>query len=590
MVLPTGTVTFLFTDIEGSTSLWEAHPRAMRWAARRHDSILKQEVLANHGVVFKHTGDGICAAFGAPSEAIAAAFDAQRALLVEPWGEIGGLRVRMGVHTGEVEQEDGDYAGTALNLVSRLMSAAHGGQTVLSNGTIALAGQNMPQNVSFVDLGEYQLRGLVDPQRIFQLIHPTLPANFPPLRLVGATVGNLPVELTSFVGRDNEIRTVGELLSAARLVTLAGIGGAGKTRLALKVADEQQEAYPDGAWLVQLASLTDPALVDREVAATIGPTDREKRLLLVLNSCEHLLEACAQTAMRLLQEAPLIRILATSREPLGVPGEVIYRVPPLSIPSSTDLSPDLLSTYEAVTFFVDRARSVQPNFMLTTATGQAVSQIVRRLDGIPLGLELAAARINVLSVDEIAKRLDDMFRLLRGGSRTALPQQRTLEATIEWSYRLLPRSEQLLFNRLSVFRGGFTLEAAEQVAADPDQDTDVLELLSQLVSKSVVTVEQKEDRPTRYRLLETLRQYGWDRLRESDETTDRRDRHTRFFMELAQGVATKMQSAKSVGSLTSLKNDHDNLRVAVEWALESNNPEFVGSESMGSLISLLFSF
>ena len=589
-MLPTGTVTFLFTDIENSTSLWEAHPREMRSAARRHDSILEQEVLANHGVVFKHTGDGTCAAFGAPSEAIAAALDAQRALLSEPWGEIVALRVRMGVHTGEVEQEAGDYVGTVLNVVSRLMSAAHGGQTVISNGTVALVGQNMPEEVSLIDLGEYQLRGLVEPQRIFQLIHPTLPANFPPLRLVGPVVGNLPVELTSFVGRDEEIRTVGELLSAARLVTLAGIGGAGKTRLALKAADEQQEAYPEGVWLVQLASLTDPTLVDREVTAAIGPSDRDRRLLLVLDNCEHLLEACAQTATRMLQEEPLSRILATSREPLGVPGEVIYRVPPLSIPPSTDPSPDTLSSYEAVTLFVDRARSVQPNFVLTPTKGHAVSQIVRRLDGIPLCIELSAARINVLSVDEIAKRLDDTFRLLSGGSRTALPQQRTLEAAIDWSYRLLPSPEQLLFNRLSVFRGGFTLEAAEQVAADPEQDADVLELLSQLVNKSVVTVEQKEDRPTRYRLLETLRQYGWDRLCESDETTDRRDRHTRFFMDQAQSVATKLQSTVSAGLLTSLREDHDNLRAAVEWALESNNPEFVGSESMGSLISLLFSF
>ena len=289
MVLPTGAVTFLFTDIEGSTSLWEAHPRAMRSAMRLHDSILEQAVLTNHGVVFKHTGDGICAAFGVPSEAIAAALEAQCALVSQAWGETGSLRIRVGVHTGEVEQEDGDYVGTALNVVSRLMSAAHGGQIVISHGTMALAGHHMPENVSLVDLGEFQLRGLAEPQRIFQLIHPALPRQFPPLRLLGPVVGNLPVELTSFVGRDDEIRTVGELLSAARLVTLAGIGGAGKTRLAVRSADEQQEAYPDGVWLVQLASLTDPSLVDREVTAISGPSDRDKKLLLVLDNCEHLL-------------------------------------------------------------------------------------------------------------------------------------------------------------------------------------------------------------------------------------------------------------------------------------------------------------
>ena len=410
----------------------------------------------------------------------------------------------------------------------------------------------------------------------------------PPPAFVGAVAGNLPVELSSFVGRSDEIRTIGELLSASRLVTLVGIGGAGKTRLALRAADEQQEAYPDGVWLVQLASLTDSSLVDREVTATIGPSDRNKRLLLVLDSCEHLLEACAQTALRVLQEAPLGRVLATSREPLGVPGEVIYRVPPLSIPPSTDLTPDSLSTYEAVTLFVARARSVQPSFVLTPATGHAVSQIAVRLDGIPLGIELAAARVNVLSVDEIAKRLGDMFRLLSGGSRTALPQQRTLEAAIEWSYRLLPRPEQLSFNRLSVFRGGFTLEAAEQVAADPDQGPDVLELLSQLVNKSIVTVEQKEGRPTRYRLLETLRQYGWDRLQESDEVTEMRDRHTGFFLDVAKGVEVKLRSTGSAELLTSLKDDQDNLRAAWDWARESNNQQFLESESMGSLLSIVF--
>ena len=560
----------------------------MRSAMRLHDSILEQAVLTNHGAVFKHTGDGICAAFSAPSEAIAASLDAQCALTTETWEEIGSLRVRMGLHTGEVEQEGSDYTGIPLNVVSRLMSAAHGGQIVVSNSTMALAGHLMPDNVSVIDLGEYQLRGLVEPQQVFQLVHPSLRRDFPQLQLVGPAAGNLPVELTSFVGRDDEIRAVEKLLSDARLVTLTGISGAGKTRLALKAAGEQQEAYPDGVWLVQLASLTDPALVDKEVTSTIGPPDRDKRLLLVLDNCEHLLDSCAQTAMRVLQQAPLERILATSREPLGVPGEVIYRVPPLPVPPSTDLSPDSVSTYGAVTLFMDRARSAQPDFTLTRTTGRVVSQIARRLDGIPLAIELAAARVNVLSVDEIARRLDDMFRLLTGSIRGTLPHHQTLQAAIDWSYRLLPSSEQLVFNRLSVFRGGFTLEAAERVAsADPDQSEDVLELMAQLVSKSVVTAEQKEGRPTRYRLLETLRQYASERLQESGETNDRRDRHTHFFMELAQSVEAKLQARISVGLRTSLKDDHDNLRAAWEWALESNNPEFVGSESMDSLVSIM---
>ena len=319
----------------------------------------------------------------------------------------------------------------------------------------------------------------------------------------------------------------------------------------------------------------------------IGPPDPSKRLLLLIDNCEHLLDSCAQTAVRVLQQSPLGRILATSREPLGVPGEVTYRVPPLPIPPSSDIPLESISRYQSVTLFVDRARSSQPDLALTEATGPAVSQIARRLDGIPLAIELAAARVNVLSVDEIARRLDDMFRLLTGSSRGTLPHQRTLQAAIDWSYQLLTGPEQLLFNRLSVFRGGFTLEAAEQVSTDPDQRQETLELLAQLVSKSIVMVEQKEGGPTRYRLLETLRQYAWERLQESGETVERRDRHTRFFMELAKSVETKLQARLSVGLRTSLKDDQDNLRAAWEWALESNNPEFVGSESMDSLVSIM---
>ena len=408
-------------------------------------------------------------------------------------------------------------------------------------------------------------------------------------------VGNLPVELTSFVGRADEIRTAEKLLSAARLLTLTGIGGAGKTRLALKVAEEQQEYYPDGVWLVELASLSESSLVDKEITSVIGSFDEEsladKRMLLILDNCEHLVDSCAQAAFKVLQQAPLSRILATSREPLGVPGEIIHRVPPLSIPPSTDLSPNSLSAYEAVSLFVDRARSAEPNFALTEVTGPSVSQISRRLDGIPLAIELAAARVNVLSVDEIANRLDDMFRLLIGKNRTALAQHRTLQAAIDWSYRLLSRPEQLLFSRLSVFRGGFTIEAAgRMVTAGEDQNQEVLGLLTQLVSKSIVTVEQKEGRPTRYRLLETLQQYAWDRLQESDEVTEMRDRHTRFFLDVAQSVEAKLRSTGSADSLTILKDDQDNLRAAWDWARESNNPEFVESEAMGSLTSMVLSF
>ena len=595
MALPSGVVTFLFTDIEGSTSLWDAHPRAMQSAMLLHNSIIEQAVLDNHGTVFKHVGDGLCAAFSSPSEAIASALAAQSALLSEEWGELGGLRIRMGLHAGEVEQQGIEYVGIPLSIVSRLVSSVHGEQIVVSGSTPDLVGYNLPNNASLLDLGTYQLRGLVEPQQVFQLVHPSLPREFPPLRIAGPVVGNLPVELTNFVGRADEIRRVGELLSDARLLTITGIGGAGKTRLALKVAEEQQEFYPDGVWLVELASLSDPSLVNKEVTSTIGSLDKEsaadKKLLTVLDTCEHLVDACAKTAAQMLQQAPLSRILATSQEPLGVPGEVIYRVPPLSVPPSTDLAPESLSVYEAVSLFVERAKSAEPNFALTEATGPSVSYIARRLDGIPLAIELAAARVNMLSVDETAKRLDDMFRLLTGNNRTALTHHRTLEAAIDWSYRLLSGPEQRLFNRLSVFRGSFPIEGAEGMAgADGDQNLDALEVLTQLVSKSIVTVERREGRPTRYRLLGTLQQYAWDRLQESDEVTEIRDRHTRFFLDIAQGVEAKLRSTGSVGLLVGLKVDQDNLRAAWDWARESNNPKFVESESMGSLTSLVMSF
>ena len=595
MTLPSGVVTFLFTDIEGSTRLWDAHPRAMQSAMLLHNSIIEQAVLENHGTVFKHVGDGLCAAFSSPSEAIASALAAQSALLSEEWREIGSLRIRMGLHTGEVEQQGNEYVGIPLSVVSRLVSSAHGEQIVLSGSTADLVGYNLPDNASLLDLGTYQLRGLVEPQQVFQLVHPSLPREFPPLRVAGPVVGNLPVELTNFVGRADEIRRVGELLAVARILAITGIGARGKTRLALKVAEEQQEYFPDGVWLVELASLSDPSLVNKEVTSTIGSFDKEsaadKKLLTVLDNCEHLVGACAQTAVQVLQQSPLSRILATSREPLGVPGEVIYRVPPLSIPPSTDLSLESLSVYEAVNLFVDRARATEPNFALTEATGPSVSYIARRLDGIPPAIELAAARVNMLSVDETAKRLDDMFRLLTGNNRTALTHHRTLEAAIDWSYRLLSGPEQRLFNRLSVFRGSFSIEGAEGMAgADGDQNLDALEVLTQLVSKSIVTVERREGRPTRYRLLGSLQQYAWDRLVESDEVTKMRNRHTRFFLDVARGVEDKLRSTGSAGLLTGLKDDQDNLRAAWDWARESNNPEFVEGESMGSLTSLVMSF
>ena len=588
MALPSGTVTFLFTDIEGSTRLWQQHPDAMRVIMTRHDALLTAGIEQHGGVVVKSRGEGdsFFAVFVRATDAVASASTIQQALLCESWPSEISIRVRMALHTGEADLRDNDYYGNAVNRCARLRAIAHGGQVVLSLAT-TLVVDTMPEGVSLREMGSHRLKDLQSPEQVFQLLHPDLPSEFPPLSFLDTLPHNLPVQLTSFIGREEEIAEIDGLLANNRLVTLAGGGGSGKTRLSLEVGSANIDAFSDGVWLVQLASITDPSQVDRAVTLVIGPPDPSERLLLLIDNCEHLLDSCAQTAVRVLQQSPLGRILATSREPLGVPGEVTYRVPPLPIPPSSDIPLESISRYQSVTLFVDRARSSQPDLALTEATGPAVSQIARRLDGIPLAIELAAARVKVLSVDEIARRLDDMFRLLTGSSRGTLPHQRTLQAAIDWSYQLLTGPEQLLFNRLSVFRGGFTLEAAEQVSTDPDQRQETLELLAQLVSKSIVMVEQKEGGPTRYRLLETLRQYAWERLQESGETVERRDRHTRFFMELAKSVETKLQARLSVGLRTSLKDDQDNLRAAWEWVLESNNPEFVGSESMDSLVSIM---
>jgi predicted ATPase/class 3 adenylate cyclase len=578
------TITFMFTDIEGSTHLWERHPAAMQLALARHDHLLRQAVEAHQGRIVKSTGDGLHAAFNTALSASTAALAAQQALWAEPWPELDrqGLRVRMALHTGEAEARAGDYFGSAVNRAARLLAIGHGGQVLLSAATTELVRDQLPAGASLLDLGQHRLKDLVQPEHVFQLIGPGLPASFSALRSLDSLPGNLPVQLTSFVGREREMAEVQRLLAKSRLLTLTGPGGTGKTRLALQAAAEATESFSHGVWLAELAALSDPALLPQTVASVLGVREqpgralldtlqdylRPKRLLLLLDNCEHLMAASAQLASRLLPACPQLKLLTTSREALSVAGEVTFQVPSLSLPEALDATPEVLAQSEAGRLFVERAQAVRPGFTLTHANAGAVTQICRRLDGIPLALELAAARVKLLTPEQIAARLDDRFRLLTGGSRSALPRQQTLQALIDWSCDLLSEPERAAWRQLSVFAGGFTLQAAEAVIG-----VEALDWLAPLVDKSLVkTEEHGETGEMRYRLLETIRQYGRDRLVEAGEAIGARDRHLAYYLQFAVEVEPRLGGPELVPALNQLVLEHDNLRAALEWALE-RNPE-----------------
>jgi predicted ATPase/class 3 adenylate cyclase len=582
--LPTDTVTFLFTDIEGSTRLWELHPEAMCLALARHDLLLTAGIHEHGGQLVKSRGEGdsFFAVFPHPTAALAAAA-LQQALLTEPWPAETPLRVRMALHVAPAELREGDYYGPGVIRCARLRAVAHGGQVLLSEATADRVRDHLPAGVSLRDLGSHRLKDLQQPERIFQLLHPCLPADFPPLRSLEAFAHNLPAQLTSFIEREQVMAEVKQLLATTRLPTLTGSGGCGKTRLALQVGADLVEEYADGVWLVELAALADPGQVPQTVAAALGVREepnrpltqtllddlRPKQVLLVLDNCEHLLSACAHLADPLLRGCPHLRLLATSREALGITGEQTYRVPSLSLPDLPHLPPlERLHEFEAVQLFADRAGLVRSDFTLTEANAAAVVQVCRRLDGIPLAIELAGARVRVLSVEQVAARLDDRFRLLTGGSRTALPRQQTLRALIDWSYDLLSEPERVLLRRLSVFAGGWTLEAAEGVCGgDGIDEWEILDLLTELVDKSlVVAAEQGEE--VRYRLLETIRQYGQEKRAGSGEEQGLRGRHRDWFLGLAEQAAREWESAAQEQWLERLEREHDNVRAALGWSVE----------------------
>ena len=576
---PSSVATFLFTDIEGSTRLWEQEPERMRPAMARHDALAREAVERHGGHVVKKTGDGLHAAFRDPSAAIAAAVELQRALVALE-SELGlALRARCGMHAGPFERRDDDYYGTAVNRAARIMAAAHGGQVLLSQAVAERVPSPLPGGLALRDLGSVRLRDLARPERVFQVVHPALRADFPALRSLAETPNNLPHSLTTFVGRERELVEVHGLLFRTRLLTVTGMGGLGKTRLALQLAAEELDAYPDGVWLVELAPLHDPRRVAQAAASAMGVLEQpghpviealerhvsDRHLLVILDNCEHLLGACASLARDLLSAGAGVRVLATSREPLRVAGEVTYPIAGLPVPAEEETPrPGVVAGSEAARLFAERASAARPGFAITHQNAAAVATICRALDGIPLALELAAARVRSLPVAEISARMNDRFRLLTGGDPTALPRQRTLRALIDWSYDLLPPAEQVLLRRLAVFSGGWTLSAAEEVCGDTADDGDsVLELLTRLVEKSLAIVEENT---SRYRLLETVRDYAQERLEESGEETAVRDRHFAHCLKLAETAKPQLIGPEQGAWLVSLDQERENILGAHAWA------------------------
>jgi predicted ATPase/class 3 adenylate cyclase len=581
------TATFLFTDLENSTPLWENHPTLMQELSSRHDFLMREAIETHRGRVVKTTGDGFHAVFDTATDGVAAALAGQLAIIGEPWpAETGLLHVRMGLHTGQSRLREGDYYGPEVNRAARVMGIGHGGQVLVSGTTAALLRGRLPDGAELIDLGLHRLKGLSDLEQVYQLVHSSLETEFPPLQFSVSIPHNLPTELTTFIGRTRELEEVKRLIESNRLLTLLGPGGTGKTRLMLQAASDLVERFPDGVWLVELAPLTNPELVTEKTAGVLGVRGhpdrslvdslavylRRKEILLLLDNAEHLIQTPAELAEHLLMLCPQLKILVTSREPLSIGGEATFQVPSLSLPAEKVTTEAELEASEAVQLFLERARAVRPDFELATNNVPAVAEIVRQLDGIPLALELATARLRVMSAEQIAARLNDRFRLLVGGRRTALPRQQTLRALIDWSWNLLEESEQVLLRRLSVFSGGWTLEDTQQVASDAQLDEfAIIDNLEALVEKSLVATGSFPDGGDRFNLLETIRQYARERLVEAGEDEVLGDRHAAYFVGLIREAEAAHTQMETVLWIKRLVRETDNFRAAFNW-LEIHDP------------------
>lgn len=580
--------TFLFTDIEGSTRLWEHDAARMRDALARHDALSADAVTRHHGRIVKRTGDGLHAVFDDPLHAVQAVAALQ--LAMAPPHPVNGLQLhlRCGLHSGDSQARDGDFFGPVLNRAARVMSVAHGGQVLLTAAVASHVADRLPAPLALRDLGRVRLRDLASPEQVHQLLHPALRADYPALRSLEATPNNLAQQISSFVGREHALAQAHALLQRHRLVTLLGMGGIGKSRLSVQLGAERLDEHPDGVWLVELAPLTDPRRVPQAVASVLGVTEdgdhdlegalrawvQDKRLLLILDNCEHVRDAAAALARQLLQAAAGLRVLASSRDALGLAGEATYAVPALGVPAAANPTaprPDegaleRLARHEAVRLFVDRASAASSGFALTADNAAAVAEICRRLDGIPLALELAAARVRSLSPQALASRLADRFALLVSRDQTVLPRQRTLRALIDWSHDLLSTPERMLFRRLAVLAGGWTLELAESVCSgDGLAPADVLDLQARLVEKSLVEMEADG---TRYRMLETVRAYAAEQLQASGDEAGVRGRHLLACVALAESARPWLSGPEQGRWLTRLDQERENLLQAHAWCAQ----------------------
>jgi predicted ATPase/class 3 adenylate cyclase len=596
-------VTFLFTDIERSSELWEAHPQAMGRALVQHDTLLRAVFSQNGGKVFKTVGDAFCVAFELASDGVRATVAAQRELARAAWEETGPLRVRMALHMGEAEHRDGDYFGQTLNRIARVLVTAHGGQVVLTRIIAETVAPGLPEDVSLRDLGERRLKDLSKPERIYQLVIKDLPGDFPPLRSLEVLPNNLPAQVTSFVGRGREMAEAKRLIGTTRLLTFTGPGGTGKTRLSLQLAAEILDQFPHGVWLVELSTLSDPSMIaetiisavdireeaDRPPLTTLVEALRTRNLLLLLDNCEHLIAACAQIASTILRQCPRIKIIASSREPLSIEGETLWPIPALASPNlereETHFTFNDIAQLEAVQLFVERATAIKPDFALTDENAALVAEICWRLDGIPLAIELAAARIKAVSLPQILTRLDDRFRLLTGGSRTALPRQQTLGGLIDWSYDLLSEPERILFRRLAVFVAGRTEETVEKVCAgDGLAFADIFDLLFSLVEKSLVMIEPGKDGENRYTMLESIWDYADEKLAQHGETERYRKKHLDYFMNFAEEAEPNLFGPEQKTWLEKIAVEHHNLNLALRTSLTGKDTIEEGLRLAGALM------
>ncbi len=586
VALPTGTVTFAFTDIEGSTARWERDRAAMQTAVRRHDELMRAAIAARDGVVFKTVGDAFCAAFARPEEAVAAMLDAQLALAAEDFSAVDGLPVRAAIHTGTADERDGDYFGPAVNRVARLLAIGHGGQVLVSGVTADLVQGDLPSQASLRDLGEHRLRDLARPEYVYQLVAPDLGADFPALRSLDALPNNLPLQLKSFVGREREIAAISALIEKHRLVTLVGSGGVGKTRTSLQVAANLLDGSGDGVWFIELAPLSSgdyiPTTIAQAMSLTLSADGdpvvnlvnalKSKRMLLIFDNCEHMVEQSSRVIAAILRGCPHVKVLASSRQGLGIEGEETYRMPSLEVPAEGDrLDAEQALRSTAVSLFVERALSVDKHFTITDENASTIADICRRLDGIPLAIELAASRVKMFTPHQVRERLDERFRMLTGGSRDVLPRQQTLRALIDWSHDLLDGPERLLFRRLGIFVNGFTYEGAMAVGSGEDLDEfELFDVLGSLVDKSLVLAEPQAD-AVRYRMLESTRAYASEKLANAGERELVAARHLRYFRDqFADLWSKKERTARPTELFKATEAELEDLRFALHGALMSS--------------------